>query len=824
MSSDVIVRIPTAIEYQRRGRIYPSKTISYFRTCWTYRSWCAIVGVVIFILILSILHICWDFPLLVKNKQYYIPILFCLALFYTITNYLFASLHDPGVLPRPDADEILQIEKENHIQTDLNGNYFPRIPPAHSIHVRNFPYSSSYCYTCRVYRLPRVSHCSICNVCIQNFDHHCPWINNCVGLLNYRYFFNFILSSSMLCLSAVVGCSFSVYYRWESIEDPGEKFAYNIPSFIVGIIAFMLLLTLSSFWCYHCKLAMNGTTTREDIKFRKYSKENGLAQDSKWMNLIRAWCGPVRPSVNWNELIDAEHYKTQEKIYRKHRMNLLPDHLIVPIDKIREHIHNLSSDDFNGIKQQVETYRRNNPSENQQLISIENEQNLRTHSIEIQRIGSSLLHAKYLVINAVQQANQLAFWDIIWSRNVSSIVMIYDCKENDSFVQYWPDEDHRSISIDDKYRIDFVNKIERLNIRTNRLKIMKIGNIQSYEIEHHQIQSWDETHFSVDPISLLRLQYLVAPKDNECPPIAVHTSQINTRLISYLTIDINRQLLINYEYINILNTIKQINDQLSTCIINEHMLIVIYKTILYFLTWTYSSDITSMQRLNAYSRSLLANRASNTYYNRLYELFQNFMANSLTELEYIIPTNNAYLSTAIDHNTIYFLDSYIHSKAYLLITGEINNSLLKVISTNQIQHCFLFQLQSYQTIDILIHNEFILDKTYPSNDFRRYYKGNICIYQPIKSIRNIPFHKLAEYLSNFDQNNHNPMLISIDDIRDGAIICLISNLIEQMRIDRTVDINHQARKVAYSCSVFQTEDEYRNIYESIFNWTNDELE
>ena len=28
---------------------------------------------------------------------------------------------------------------------------------------------------------------------------------------------------------------------------------------------------------------------------------------------------------------------------------------------------------------------------------------------------------------------------------------------------------------------------------------------------------------------------------------------------------------------------------------------------------------------------------------------------------------------------------------------------------------------------------------------------------------------------------------------------------EQLRIDNTVDIYHQARKIAYSCSVFQTE-------------------
>jgi len=45
----------------------------------------------------------------------------------------------------------------------------------------------------------------------------------------------------------------------------------------------------------------------------------------------------------------------------------------------------------------------------------------------------------------------------------------------------------------------------------------------------------------------------------------------------------------------------------------------------------------------------------------------------------------------------------------------------------------------------------------------------------------------------------------LSDIREGAVICLIANLMEQLMIDNTVDIYHQARKIAYSCSVFQTE-------------------
>lgn len=123
-------------------------------------------------------------------------------------------------------------------------------------------------------------------------------VNNCVGLLNYRYFCNFILSSSFLCLIAVAGCAVAAYLRWDIYkDDPGLYFAHNIPSFFIGFIAFMLFFTLVSFWCYHCGLAMSGATTREDIKFQRQSKERGAPQGSKLKNLMTSWCGPLQPSL-----------------------------------------------------------------------------------------------------------------------------------------------------------------------------------------------------------------------------------------------------------------------------------------------------------------------------------------------------------------------------------------------------------------------------------------------------------------------------------------------------------------------------------------------
>lgn len=66
------------------------------------------------------------------------------------------ALVDPGIIP------------PNTAADDSNIRFRPRIQ---EIVVNGMPTQLKYCDTCNIYRPPRAVHCSICNQCMDTFDH-----------------------------------------------------------------------------------------------------------------------------------------------------------------------------------------------------------------------------------------------------------------------------------------------------------------------------------------------------------------------------------------------------------------------------------------------------------------------------------------------------------------------------------------------------------------------------------------------------------------------------------------------------------------------------
>ncbi|CAN0571332.1 unnamed protein product, partial [Ectocarpus sp. 12 AP-2014] len=53
---------------------------------------------------------------------------------------------------------------------------------------------------CDAFKPARAHHCSLCQRCIVKMDHHCPWVNNCVGIGNQKLFLLFCAYTCALCV------------------------------------------------------------------------------------------------------------------------------------------------------------------------------------------------------------------------------------------------------------------------------------------------------------------------------------------------------------------------------------------------------------------------------------------------------------------------------------------------------------------------------------------------------------------------------------------------------------------------------------------------
>ena len=233
-----------------------------------------------------------------------------IIIFYIIMIILLflASFNDPGILRRfKSEDSILLSRKDNYI---FQLGY-----------IRKY----KFCSTCSIMRPSRSTHCTDCNNCVEKFDHHCPWIGNCAGKRNYKYFFIFLIIlniiSILLIILSIINISIKIYkaisINKNLLEDKINKNIISkalceaAMSLYIIIYSILILIFISGLLFYHMKLINNNTTTKEDLKNYWVHPQGNPYHREKKLN----WKNSLFPESKKYSILDILRKEVNEVLF-----------------------------------------------------------------------------------------------------------------------------------------------------------------------------------------------------------------------------------------------------------------------------------------------------------------------------------------------------------------------------------------------------------------------------------------------------------------------------------------------------------------------------
>jgi len=180
-----------------------------------------------------------------------------------MTAYVQTSRTDPGSVPEGYVpDELL----------DENGELISNVTQRESVIKSG---TVKYCKACDMYRPPRAHHCSTCGKCVLRMDHHCPWVNNCVGAANTKFFVLFLLYATLACFYYALLVFFFLvnFFKGKTLLHMKDLGAWLGLILCTVIVVFCLSLMVAGLFGWNVWLVARNETSQEN-----YDKEVASAK------------------------------------------------------------------------------------------------------------------------------------------------------------------------------------------------------------------------------------------------------------------------------------------------------------------------------------------------------------------------------------------------------------------------------------------------------------------------------------------------------------------------------------------------------------------
>jgi len=187
-----------------------------------------------------------------------------------------------------------------------------------------------FCEICCIVQPYRTKHCHLCERCIHKFDHHCIWIGSCVGELNHRIFYVFLIFQNIVQiwtfiiansgLNGLYERNEEVVQALEDVENPEETMNYGSGEYVffmvIAFIIFLATLFTGLLLIFHTYLIVTNQTTWEYTRkdtlsyLRVYPKNFHPFNEGVWKNFkmiffhnnkVKQWELPVPTEPVYND-------------------------------------------------------------------------------------------------------------------------------------------------------------------------------------------------------------------------------------------------------------------------------------------------------------------------------------------------------------------------------------------------------------------------------------------------------------------------------------------------------------------------------------------